>query len=228
MPSLKVRRVSAFTLIELLTVIAIIGILAAIIIPVVGKVRATARASQAVSNIRQLTQAHMTYANDNRGNIPWTNSGSGRSAVWTVNIAPYAGVAQDFTTSWTTPPSLADQRPPSVFANPSSTATLSASGSNWDFSEFARNSFVAQSPSGNTSLRKTNSLTRIPNPSRSAMIVMAGLGLYEAGWWNTPVRPDGDRVPVGYFDGHVNTLPYTDLYSASPSTDTQKLWNPEL
>ena len=47
---------AAFTLIELLTVIAIIGILAAIIIPTVGKVRDSARSAQCISNMRQVGQ----------------------------------------------------------------------------------------------------------------------------------------------------------------------------
>lgn len=59
----------AFTLIELLTVIAIIGILAAIVIPTVGSVRKTARSAQAVSNIKQIGMATMLYAQDNRGAI---------------------------------------------------------------------------------------------------------------------------------------------------------------
>lgn len=44
----------AFTLIELLTVIAIIGILAAILIPVVSRVRQSARESVGLSNLRQI------------------------------------------------------------------------------------------------------------------------------------------------------------------------------
>jgi prepilin-type N-terminal cleavage/methylation domain-containing protein/prepilin-type processing-associated H-X9-DG protein len=61
---------SAFTLIELLTVIAIIGILAAILIPTVGKVRNTAQSSRCVSNLRQIGQQIIAYAGDNRGRLP--------------------------------------------------------------------------------------------------------------------------------------------------------------
>jgi prepilin-type N-terminal cleavage/methylation domain-containing protein/prepilin-type processing-associated H-X9-DG protein len=67
-------RIKAFTLIELLTVIAIIGILAAILIPVVGKVRESARAAQCVSNIRQIAIAMLTYADENNGRLPTSGS----------------------------------------------------------------------------------------------------------------------------------------------------------
>jgi general secretion pathway protein G len=61
---------AAFTLIELLTVIAIIGILAAILIPVVGKVRSTARTAKCVSNLRQMGQATIMFAADNKNLLP--------------------------------------------------------------------------------------------------------------------------------------------------------------
>lgn len=65
----RVRR-GAFTLIELLTVIAIIGILAAIIIPTVGKVRSVAKSAQCSSNLREMGRMCQMFANDNRGRMP--------------------------------------------------------------------------------------------------------------------------------------------------------------
>ena len=64
------RRVHAFTLTELLTVIAIIGILAAILIPAVARVREAARASQCASNLRQIGLGIALYADDHRGVMP--------------------------------------------------------------------------------------------------------------------------------------------------------------
>jgi len=64
------HRRGAFTLIELLTVIAIIGILAAILIPVVGLVRDKARGARCVSNLRQLGVGIHLYASDNNDRTP--------------------------------------------------------------------------------------------------------------------------------------------------------------
>ncbi len=61
---------SAFTLIELLTVIAIIGILAAIVVPTVGKVRLSAQRAAALSNVRQIALAMNVYASDGSGYLP--------------------------------------------------------------------------------------------------------------------------------------------------------------
>ncbi|AHF91278.1 N-terminal cleavage protein [Opitutaceae bacterium TAV5] len=72
----------AFTLIELLTVIVIIGILAAIIIPVVGKARSAARNANCISNLRQYGIAATAFAEDNRGRLP-------RAGSWQDSLAPY-------------------------------------------------------------------------------------------------------------------------------------------
>ena len=57
---------NAFTMIELLTVIAIIAILAAIIFPVAGTVRENARRSSTMSNLREIQMAVKQYHLDNR------------------------------------------------------------------------------------------------------------------------------------------------------------------
>ncbi|EIQ01390.1 prepilin-type N-terminal cleavage/methylation domain-containing protein [Opitutaceae bacterium TAV1] len=69
-PDSRRLSVSAFTLIELLTVIAIIGILAAIIIPTVGKVRESAKKIVALNNLRQIVQASLIYASDSGDRLP--------------------------------------------------------------------------------------------------------------------------------------------------------------
>lgn len=85
-------RIEAFTLIELLTVIAIIGILAAIIIPVVGKVRETARASTCASNLRQIGMGIQLYAQANRDRLPgplWGSQGARFSATSTGVLSQF-------------------------------------------------------------------------------------------------------------------------------------------
>jgi prepilin-type N-terminal cleavage/methylation domain-containing protein/prepilin-type processing-associated H-X9-DG protein len=93
---------AAFTLIELLTVIAIIGILAAILIPTVGRVRESARSSTCVSNLRQIALAFNAYADDNRGLLPAAQAGTpppGKGnplgGFWMVELNPYVGVNRD-------------------------------------------------------------------------------------------------------------------------------------
>lgn len=60
-----------FTLIELLVVIAIIGVLAGILIPVVGTVRKRARSVQCISNLRQLHTAVALFSQENKERLPY-------------------------------------------------------------------------------------------------------------------------------------------------------------
>lgn len=85
----------AFTLIELLIVIAIIAILAAILFPVFESARDKARQSTCASNEKQLALAILQYTQDNDETYPgWrtensTFSGNAECYAWTWVISPY-------------------------------------------------------------------------------------------------------------------------------------------
>src|SRR5207244_12018844 len=67
---MKPLRRAAFTLTELLVVIAVIAILAALLFPVFARARAKARAPVCVSTLRQISMAIEQYVQDWDGGMP--------------------------------------------------------------------------------------------------------------------------------------------------------------
>src|ERR1044071_5156579 len=69
-----------FTLVELLVVIGIIALLISILMPALGKVKEQANTVACLANLRQIGQAAVMYANDNKGQtVPagYRNLGAG-------------------------------------------------------------------------------------------------------------------------------------------------------
>lgn len=80
------RVTEAFTLIELLTVIAVLAILTAIIIPSLGSVREKAARTQCASNLRQVALSAKLYSNANNGsNLPPVRNNSEGFQQWMFN-----------------------------------------------------------------------------------------------------------------------------------------------
>ena len=74
---------AAFTLVELVVVIAIIGILAAVLLPVLARAKEKARLTQCTSNLRQWGLAYELYADDNEDYLP--RRGQGVQALFQID-----------------------------------------------------------------------------------------------------------------------------------------------
>ncbi|AHF89123.1 N-terminal cleavage protein [Opitutaceae bacterium TAV5] len=214
----------AFTLIELLTVIAIIGILAAIIIPTVGKVRETARAAQCLSNIRQIAMALNLYADDNKDLFPTTGN-----------------------SDWVKPSSVAN--PPGIFdyLRPGTTSTQF-----WNYYWTASVRFkgtplccpafesrdpvpysyglnellTEQTPGKKIGSSNYASRAKISTPSQAMLVIEANkLNVKVPGSGNgeePAVTPrHGSQLNLAYVDAHVGKIKYEDI----PTSPTNIFWS---
>lgn len=91
--SARITRAAGFTLIEMLVVVAIIAVLAAVLYPVFSKVRENARTSACLSNYHQIGLAIHMYAQDEDDHTP-ANGGSFSGLV--ADCLPYTHSAALF------------------------------------------------------------------------------------------------------------------------------------
>lgn len=207
-----------FTLVELLTVIAIIGILAAILIPVVGTVRQSARSASAAVTLRDLGNGLRLYCNDNKNILP--------GPIWSGSN--YAGYVYDNSTSSTNGRNLCRYLQPYLLI------PASQNGAWLEAPSFKPDTFVATNPTGSRAYQyayKINynedgsidpdatqnpfagsrwKFTRISNPSKSWFIKdLDKLNLppnaAPGGSYISATPFNGKVRNVLFFDGHVAT-----------------------
>jgi len=85
--SLKSTFSIAFTLVELLVVISIIGLLAGLAIPAINGGLKSAKSGACLSNLHQIGVATIAYAADNSFKLP--DAGSGPSDMWATKLATF-------------------------------------------------------------------------------------------------------------------------------------------
>jgi len=207
----------AFTLIELLTVIAVIAILAAILIPTVSKVRLKAQTTEAVSNLRQVGAAALLYANEHQGKVP----GLGNDT--TTNGMGAAGALFPYLKSRTMDgfPTWAElQRTYFSIRDPRMPEGILRDGWNW----LGFNGLFAdypQAPSGGEKPDKDE--RRLLNFQKPNQVIYAasGNGNLKVEQASNPAQlpvPESPRqgfyfchdgaVPVAFLDGHVEMLAF--------------------
>ncbi|MDR1282851.1 MAG: type II secretion system protein, partial [Opitutaceae bacterium] len=184
-------------LIELLTVITIIGILAGILIPTVSTVRYTARQSKSLSQLRSVGQATWLYAGDNKQNFPtlWTN---GVAPLWTHKLYSYLEPYATGSGYWCSP-TLLDP-------------LLEGEKHNKDYGDYGASNLI---------FMEANALSSnaVKNPAHVAMVMTARSGnkvsyqVVAQGFINNPARTDNmpharakGKVLAVMVDGHVQAI----------------------
>ena len=209
-------RVRAFTLVELLAVIAIVGILAAIIIPVVGMMRESARATQCASNLRQLQTAASLWIADHGNQMPdarqWGYNQGASSEAQKYQLNAYLNIRATKGQAWGDAPSA--MKCESAFANQASTQEWGRT--------YSINTYATSTLDGETRLASNGypaRLSWIPNPARMAFFMdgaaAVGSGSYQTNVSGSYVAPSSatpltyphrGAVNVVFLDGHVERI----------------------
>ncbi|MFA6962753.1 MAG: DUF1559 domain-containing protein [Opitutaceae bacterium] len=148
-----------FTLVELLTVIAIIGILAAIIITSISHIRESARNASCRSNLRQLALATIAHAADKKGMLPLILDE--QEQRWSIQLKPYLGE-----TSSSTPVTGTSAGSGHVFICESDAVLRTGVYAAQDICSYGMNRDVQNI---NTSVKTRKRLNSLTNPTRTIL-----------------------------------------------------------
>jgi prepilin-type N-terminal cleavage/methylation domain-containing protein/prepilin-type processing-associated H-X9-DG protein len=98
------KRSEAFTLLELLVVIAVLGTLAALLLPALARAQTRAKSACCLNNLRQWGVATQLFATDNSDLLPKDGSPNGTSTDegWYVDLPRLLGVAPYGQAPWRT------------------------------------------------------------------------------------------------------------------------------
>jgi prepilin-type N-terminal cleavage/methylation domain-containing protein len=200
----------AFTLIELLAVLAIIALLAAMLLPTLAQAKAQGKTTDCLSNLRQMGLSMSLYTADNENGFPYTGAFYFDTAlvdVWAM-LQPY------LTTNRSLLVCLADQGGPFNIAwareDPSLELTPSqipVPSSYWYMPGF----YNSDPPS---SLPHARLMTEVTHPSQKLMIYCCALSGIKSldelnGSWIDPQGHGQGRLTGLFVDGHSAFLEYS-------------------
>lgn len=205
----------AFTLIEILVSVAILAVLAAIIIPVVGNTRAVSDKTTSLSNLRQLGLGFQLYATENNGRLPYQQGSA--TTTWHLDISPYTN--QFAPEDWAQL-AITNQRPPGIFADPASEDTVRFG----NYSHYGMNENLG----GHYSSGRQRMQNTVPNPTEVILLgtsanCVRGLSVWAENFRLDPRHP-GNSVNLLYLDGHAANVPLADITSIAGDPRFQAPW----
>lgn len=190
-------RCRGFTLVELLAVITIVAILAAILVPAIGQIRAQARETQCKSNLHQIGLGMLMYIADHKGWLPYNESDPSR--LWRQKVAAYTPNPRDASVWWC--PAEEMEIPQAKWDTPGFEPDAYGVYFNWRYWPTPAGKRIGFAPIHSSALANpaTDSVLRDAFISSTSRYYAYDNGSVNYG------RHDG-RANLLYYDGHVATL----------------------
>ena len=208
-----------FSHVDLLVVLAVLFLLAAILSPILLKAKATSRLETCLANLKQVTHATLQYAEENKDTLPTMEGAPAPGGWWYYKDQIKVNLGL-------TGPSSPSEK---VFACPSDRGYGEGSDELVPFWSSQKHNYTSYVFNGVNLPGIPNiagrTLASIKNPQRT-LLVMEWTAHAPLSWHksrtrqkNTPFYNDAENV-VGFVDGHVKLVPiYYDGMNAAYTRD---------
>jgi prepilin-type N-terminal cleavage/methylation domain-containing protein/prepilin-type processing-associated H-X9-DG protein len=235
-------RARAFTLVELLVVVAIIAVVISLLIPAVHSIHGAGRTVKCLANLRSLQVASMAYATDHRGaliDVGLPHGGASFEEIaWVNTLQEYYSTALILR-------SPLDRSPHWSLKDGGAGTPLDGTTDKFRRTSYGCNNYLSRTFSpivATDASRVADRLSRIPSPALTVhFLLMAEIGQYAGSdhvhaesWWvnaalkNLPLTKAASQVNTnaaggppkswdaranyGFVDGSAMTLPFAGVY----------------
>ena len=194
------KRLRAFTLLELLVVVVVMAVLASLLLPALVRARARVQAIACVSNLKQWSLATLLYVGDHDDWLPpegTPNPGeSATNSGWYVQLPLELGLPRYHDQPWRTNPAVNPGR--SVWICPANPRR--SNGRN--LFHYCLNEHINGTGTGNLPVRLGN----LPSPT-TLVWLFDTRNLPAVGYWNyVPTNRHANGAQFAFLDGHVLRL----------------------